>query len=93
MARITGFKCDGPKCAVTAESNEVPAGWLTLTVHPKPIPTLSDGHPKPERKAPEPFHLCSNRCLKALATERFRAAVEDGTEESAYYARKKKGDQ
>ena len=90
MARITGFKCDAPKCATTAESNEVPAGWMTVTAHPKPLPRLSDGTPQREQPKSEPFHVCSNRCLKSLASERYQAAVERGDEEGSYYARRKK---
>ncbi len=84
MAKIAGFKCDGPKCIVTAEGGNVPVGWMILGVR-----AVVAGRAENETHTREDFHLCSNKCLKMLAIERHRAAIEDGSEEGSYYQRRK----
>lgn len=89
MARISGYKCDAPKCAVTAESTEakVPIGWMTLAVRAHVAGRTNGDGPTSDDRAD--FHVCSNKCLKALATERHAAAVARGEETGSYYSRRK----
>ena len=79
--RITGYKCDGPRCTVTAESANPPIGWMQLTVRAQ-VKGRPEGESGP---GPDSFDLCSNKCLKMLATERHKAAMELGTEPKPHW--------
>ena len=83
MARVTGFKCDGPKCSSISENGHLPIGWVRV------IPVVDS---EKVREGENELHLCSNNCLVRLAKERFSAAVEAGQEKgSPLRGRKKSG--
>lgn len=77
MAKFSGYKCDGPKCSVTAEGPSLPPNWMALSVNAKVAGRVEVADAVFER---EDFHLCSNLCLRRLAGERHHAAVERGDE-------------
>lgn len=86
MSRISGHKCDGPRCTKTADGAKLPVGWLTLSVNAK-VPGRPEGETATNGDG---FHLCSNKCLKMLAIERYKAAVEDGSEVGSHYMESRK---
>lgn len=80
MARITGFRCDGPKCQNVSETEHLPPGWMTVQVH---VPAEAAGRDPSKQVRPvgsdsAHFHICSNRCLTNLGKARHQADVEMG---------------
>lgn len=79
MARITGFRCDGPRCQNVAETEHIPDGWLTVKVHVSPEAAGRDPQKQVHGlKEVQDFHLCSNRCLANLGKERHKADLDSG---------------
>lgn len=81
MARIQGYRCDGPNCSTVTETESIPDGWITVKVHVSakaagldPDKQVKGLHPSDD------FHLCSNSCLAKLGKARYEAAREMGTE-------------
>jgi hypothetical protein len=67
MGRFTGFRCD--VCGTVKEGSgrekgDVPMGWMSLVV--KTTEDLTSGM----------FLLCSNKCLKKIATERYKVDLD-----------------
>ena len=73
MARATGYTCDREGCGtfVSTTDGKLPSGWMTLTVH-----AAND-------LRPGTFELCSNKCVRLLASEREKAERELGQERPA----------
>lgn len=71
MARLVGWKCDGPDCPETSDQEAVPVGWIKVQ------PVIDVEH---VRNGTDGLTLCSNYCMMKLGKARYDAGVEDGTE-------------
>lgn len=80
--KAAGYACDVCNTFQTAAANDrVPVGWMTLIVE------------VPEKSSRDAFDICSNRCLRDLGRERWRADVRDDYEPSIGKPRKSNGQQ
>lgn len=73
MARIQGYRCDGPKCQEFTATTDLPVHWMTVQVAVELPASARDNS----------FQVCSNLCLMRLARERHHAAVDLGDEQPA----------